>query len=42
MSHSNAGLWAAIPGDAKIQLYRNISFFEFGNALDVVFRGSKP
>lgn len=42
MDEANSGLWAQLPGDSGVNLYRKITVYEPKNIIDVIFKGSKP
>ena len=42
MQESNQNLWAKIPGDSGMVIYRNFTFFNFTNPLDFVFYNKTP
>ena len=42
MQESNHNLWAKIPGDTDMVIYRNFTFFNFTNPLDFVFYNKTP
>lgn len=42
MNEANSGLWAKLPGDSGVNLYRKITVYEPTNIIDVIFIGSKP
>lgn len=42
MTEETSGLWAELPGDSGVNLYRKITVYEPTNMVDVIFRGAKP
>ena len=42
MQESNRNLWANIPGDTGMVIYRNFTFFNLINPLDFVFYNKTP